>query len=876
MEEEVEVSSNFPPPISGSGGGSLQGMANFGVALVSVFTALLSVVTAVVSLLATLLTALPFILGFILITAAMLPYVKYHDRVFEEGEFFMRTKVYPLYRDTLREILSLVRDVYNPVICWWNAGNWWGYGMTRFVLIPTILDCGVTDVALKLGAFIKAVVKEALLHVVTGRFMTEKAVWTEITATGVNLANSWIALYSCSCSDLADIIRVIPLVNPLLIVPPVWGILVPFSQEWADPQLWCALENAFNAVLSFVEQALRLIQQIIWLISGQQLPSDPFVRPEYRNVATFICEMLYCLGRSTETAWQAFWDKFIPFKFVFKDYLCIVDSLLCILVKTVALLLRLLINIDQAVLYPSNPFWETVIKPDVIELINRWAEPTQFDPLLVPEPPNAVRYTITTYRLDPELDHTPLGAPNPIYQRKRVTECLCIFITRTICDPGDENTGCFSQGAQQLLMGLDFCCLTNNVLNILADLVSGLFEFTLHLAQGSDNFFLFVDSQPFTTHLRNGLVRLVRCILSVFSLIPVVGTCIRDLVTGVIEYLLSLIDFLVRVVIGLATLPYYIIAMPGIPNFLQNANEALDFFVEINDKLVAPVPNSVKNCLIVILNNGFPVPPIPCASCKPGGYIEPPASRRRVLFENDGTVNSPVNLLQELWGEMTPDSPMYRITPLLRYTNHTTNPVKLANLIMVNAEQWSKGDAKPFMTLSNLDSIMDASKQRLLERWGRVKTCNAQTDHAVRLQREDPVLYNYHLKRGEFSCAHPQGKHYQMMPPKDGDAIHLEERLTLGPLEPATSGCDPAPPCFDLACVFRTSLDLLVLIVQILARFFNGLIQGSSGLQGTMQDFPYFTGEFCDEPHNKPCFQSDVVNLVLALFRPFKCLCQVI
>lgn len=907
-DEDTYIAS---PPIGGGGtGGALNAASGFLLSLITVATSAFSVVTAVGSFLAALVTALPLILGFIAITAVMLPWVKYHDQVFEETDFFLRTQVYPVWRDTLRPVAELIRDVYNPTICWWNGANWWGYGMVRQVIWPTVRDCGVSGLATKVGTFLLAFVEEVFIPLISGQFINQYTTWTQTIPAGVDIANSWIALYSCACADLGDIIGTFPIVNPLMIIPPAWAVLLPFSQDWADPQLWCALENIYNAFLALLQQAFRLIQQILLLISGQQLPTDPFIRPDFRDIGGFLCAALECFSRAEENGWQRFWDKFIPFEFVFTNYFSIIDTTVCVAIKGVDLLLRLLINIDQAVLYPTNPFWEVVIKKDVTELINRVAEPTQFNPIPVPEPPNAVRFNLITYRYDTAAEFTPLGDPNPMFGKRRITESICIFITRTICDPSDQTTSCFSQGAQQLLMGLDFCCLTNTVLNTLADFAAGLFEFTLYLATESDDFFLFVDAQPFTTHLKDGVVRIVRCILSVFTLIPVVGTCIRDLITGIIEYLLCLVDFFIRVLIGLATLPYYIIVMPGIPNFLQNTNEALDFFVEIHNKLIAETPTSVKNCLSLILNEGFPVPPIPCATCTPGGFIRPPpSSKKRQIFEKDGTVNSPVNLLREVWGELSPDSPIFRITPLLRYSNHTTNPIQLASMIMMNADAWNGKDHKPFVTLRDVDDIVDTGKAKLMERWGKVKKCNSRTVRAMQMRKENPYKYQEHLKNGDFECANLDGKMIPMMPPYgkpidyglDGgesqrpviggvgsiqrpvderEAVERDllkqqaDRLTLFPLDNTTSGCDPVPPCFDLACFFRTLLDLIVLVIQILARFFNGLIQGSASQQGTAQDFPYFTGEFC-EPHiNKECFQSDVTNLILAIFRPIKCLCQ--
>ena len=96
MESEE---SPLPPSVTGggpSGASSMAATTTFLTSLIYVFTSLLSVVSAVGTFLASLLTALPFILVFLAMTLVMLPWVKYHDNVGEEAEFFMRTQVYPL------------------------------------------------------------------------------------------------------------------------------------------------------------------------------------------------------------------------------------------------------------------------------------------------------------------------------------------------------------------------------------------------------------------------------------------------------------------------------------------------------------------------------------------------------------------------------------------------------------------------------------------------------------------------------------------------------------------------------------------------------------------------------------------------------------
>jgi len=111
----------------------------------------------------------------------------------------------------------------------------------------------------------------------------------------------------------------------------------------------------------------------------------------------------------------------------------------------------------------------------------------------VPAPPEPLRFTMQNYYLNTSLPITPWGVNNPLYGQKRLSECICIFIQRTICDPGANDTACFSSNAQNLLMGLDFCCLTNTALTTAVDAISGLLEFSFHFANGADEFFLFVD-----------------------------------------------------------------------------------------------------------------------------------------------------------------------------------------------------------------------------------------------------------------------------------------------------------------------------------------------------------------------------------------------
>ncbi len=858
--------------------------------------------TAFLSSLVSLLSSAYIIIGILLLSLVSFPIVLYGDKAMENAEFAMRTKVFPIYRDAVRPFLNLLRKIYNPLSCWWNALNWWGYGMVREVLFPLALRCNVKTLFVRIGQFLIAVGSDLVLFIARGRFLSEFVSFQNITPAGIAMFQAWIDVYNCACYDLGMVAQVLPIVNPLIFIPPAYPVYVPlifFSGEWTDPETWCFLENMVNAVFAVAQQAYLLITQILNLLFNPNY-NRPFIRPDFRLLVSHLCPALSCGMRSFENAYQVFWDKFIPFHFTWHNFLCIVDSLACILLKTVDLALRILINIDKVVIYPQDSFWETTIKPDVIEIINLYVAPTNWANVTVPNPPEAPRFVISNYYLDTNVQALPNGKPNPVFNLTRLDKCICNFINRVICDPADESTACFSQGAQNLLIGFDFCCLTNNILMTLSDLVSGLFEFSLHLAKGPDDFFLYIDRQPFSTVIKNDLVKLVRCILSVFGLIPVVGTCIRDLLTGIFDYLASLVDFFFRVLVGLLTLPYFIIALPSIPNFLQAANEAVDYFIAIHEAVITDQGSSIKNCLCVILNNGFPIPPIPCSSCRVAGYVPPPAHKKSGIHFFDPVTqqsmgNDPELLARDLWGHGRSEEAELAFTPLINYgANHTMNPVRLYNMLWMSVHHMTE-DVLPFKNLREVDAFFDERKEKLLMRWNERNTCAQRRKEAELLKQQNMRLYQQKLKEGYFSdkrtCGHPTGwyKHNNTLKQnfyEDEMHNHLinlsteapraipAPSVTTGPTLPAVIGCNPTPDCFDFCCVFRSSLILIVHTIQSLARFFNGIIQGGAGLQGTMQDYPYFTGEFADQ--GKRTFETDVIQFIIDLFVPIRCACQVL
>lgn len=856
-----------------------------------------------------------FLLITVIAVAFCFVWLPYGNDAIEGAEHFARADLYPVYQDTIRLFLNLFRYLYNAGICAWNGLAMWGYRMVVDVIFPVSKRCGLSPVFTALYSFIVAVSENIIFYIASGDFRRTEVNWAPVQTTGINLFQSWINFYMCTCWEGGNILRTLPIINPFLIFPPLWPTVF-FSQEWTDPQTWCAFEYGFKAGITSVNLILNQFTQVISFLFGLVAPGTPYIRPDIVPIAKQLCPAFGCAMRSLENATQLFWDTYIPFDFNFYMFFSPVDSLLCIAARTIALLFNILVNIDRCVLYPQDPYWADVIKPDVIEIVNRWATPTNFPTIIVPGTPQPTRFLITNYYLDTTQQALPnnLG-PNPVYGVLRFTEALCIFINRIICDPaGIAGTPCFSNGAQNLLFGLDFCCFTTTILDGLADVATSLFEFSLHITSGGDNFFLYLDRQPFTAILAVDLTRAVQCVLQIFSLIPVVGSSIQALLTGIAAWIFAMVDFFIHVLIGLGTLPYYLIVMPSVPNFVTKLNQAVDYFTAINNILVDTNSSvSVINALCVIANNAFPVPPIPCGSCYVGGFIPPPPPSSgihlRMFNHQGGTTFGPADMHARVWGR---DRRTIRnITPLILYANTSFDPFVLYNQIWVSAQtlDGSSPKAFPFHSIREADSWLDQQKNVVMQRWRQYRKCRAENRESRELFVSNRRLweYNYNYLGKYRECAEtitepvtwPKESASELQKRNDGRLLFVIEDydendvmrteappptpppltspppgFTLAPLIPPISSCSPTPQCIDFCCTFRTVLIFIVQLLNTLARFFNGIIQGATGIQGTAQAYPYFTGEAALQ--GQPTFESDLVALILGFFDPFTCICQLL
>ena len=864
---------------------------------------IVAVFSAIFHAFAVLLSSTYILIILLIVTALMIPIVKEGDTGIEEIEHVMRGIVWPVWRDTARAIVNFIRRIYNPLICPADGLNWIAFGLLQDAVYPTLVECNPGPMFTALGDFIIAVLEDFLVnYILQEGFFSGPFDYTNVCNKWTIFWNAWIAVYTCSCNDLGILLQSLP------IIPSVF-----WSAQWADPQTCCAVGNLTNAFMELINIVLTVVSQLLHAIFYLIDPQSPyaqlnFTRPNFYKFVGLLCDSGSCLMRSTENALQLFWDNYVPFPFVFDKYFCMLDTAFCFILKTANWIATLLINIDKVVQYPTDQFWLTDMKPLTIENLNIIGPLTAFAPIPTV---GGTNFTITHYSLDTSNPFTPLGAANPMYGKLRLTECVCIFIHRTICDPTDNTTACFSTSIANLLKDFDFCCLTDSLTVLILDTVTSAIELTYHVAFGPTDFFILLDKQPFTTVMADDLLPIARCLVSVLTLIPDVGHAVQNLVVEVVRYLADMIDFLLRAIIGLASLPYYLIAIPNVPEFLTGTGIALNQFVAIQQAVIAQVPASFTNSLCLLLNMGFPIPPIPCTSCNLTGFIPlPPVTKKKRLRLSDPG-GDPWSIAASAMGWADPEH-AYLVTPLINYgKSDTNNPFELARMIRMNANDIVKRGVLPFPDHASVDRFVDEKKAKIIKKWGEKVTCKQLKLDEMHDRETRPHIWRYNVLHGKYDCpgtsnkkSGPSNRNEKLETSTrnvdiyEGNAFEnmtdvqkreyetdyrtraprneQSERLTVGPTVPPIVSCSsPTPDCFDLCCLFRALLELGAFTLEALARFFNGFIQYEKArYPGALNDFPYFTGELCESPFNTDCFESVLVAFIFKLFKVPTCICR--
>lgn len=836
----------------------------------------------VIAFISQIVTTGPFLIFLLTTTAIMYPVITYQDDLIEQLEFFARTIAYPFYISTIRPILVFIQYIYNNLICWFNAAQFWLYGLFRYVIQPTFEACNINPTLNATYIFIGTVIQDFWIdYFFAEQFYYGPADFTNITTTGIDAWLKWVDLYTCTCSDLADLLKKLPIFPGFI---PVLGITSWFSLQWSDPYLWKGIEYTVDGFMEILNQLLRLAIQGIHAIYFNIDPQGPyaeanFTRPDFYLATSYFVNSTDNIIISYENAIQRFWDMYIPFPFDFHGYFCWLQSLIAFLLKTANFMVTMLINIDKLLQFPFNDFWSTTARGLITENLNLLGAPTQWQPVTVYYAPNVTAYTMSNYYL-PENDRWiyPLwtnASLNPLYQKKRFSQCFCEFLTRSFCDPTNNGTACFPNS---LLSTFDFCCLTNNATTIVLDVTTSFVEFTYHLSLGGDDIVLFVTNQPFSQAIVDTLISIVRCLFSLLTLIPEVGVPLQSFFTEGITYWINIFHFVSIFAIDASVLPFYNVYLPLENSTIEETGVLLNLFTAINDRLVADTPNSFMNSMCLILNNGFPIPPVPCLNCTPGGFV----SKKRS--------GSAAERLAESLGWSNVES-AYRITPIWYYNKNKTDFSEFGKRIWMNAPT-----TKSF-PLGNMDGYFDEKKNEFLARWTKTLSCTELKAEEKRLKATKPHVWRIRKMEGRYECKDENmislpGKELVSKKPqqqlrlepepgspadvsfkKCGSAsrVHTTERQDY---PPPVATCDATTECFDLCCFFRALVQLFAHSMNFLARFINGFVQYQAWrYPGVNADFPYFTGESCDVLHTD-CFESDLIKEVMLFFRLPVCLCN--
>lgn len=782
-------------PLDSSGGGN-EDMGKIAGSMIVFFGTLATLLLRLVQLGAVvfswfffIVSMLPWIAVGVGITLVMVPYVLYQDVVIEEVDFFMRCRFYPFWQTWPRQLLAVLQMVYDPLICWWDATFWLPLGIIQEVLLPLLVECQVWRPALALLQFILVFLVDfvggyiATLQFLTGDFnyvpsgVAWNAFWT-----------SWQGLISCFCEDLAVFLKagwIITLVPPISPIPvqimiglptsvagsappiatvflgPILGLIA--GNQTGDLRFWCFVWSTFNGMMAIVQELFRFFAA---LFTGQL--NATFRRPDFTRAADNLCKAGACLMRSAEAVNQFLFDNFIPiYRIDWDGFLSMYDIGLCLVIQAANNVLLIIVNIDKVLAYPADPFYDTVILPKVQYWINLMG-PVRYQSPTLPTSQYPVQYTSWNWpSTSPLIPGTVLA--NPLYEVNRLSDGLCIYFRRLICDPTDPLTQCYQTGAQTILGPFQTCCGIVEAVGTVADVIAFLFDMSRHM-YSFDAITIFLNNQYITTTLAIDLTAVIRCLFNAFAIIPELGPCLAQFLSGIAGYILGVLDILIRILVGLVFLAYYLIN--NIPNYITNRGQAITQLLELTAQFTNyTLPDSTINCGCFVLNVGIPIPPVPCTSCVPGGYLTPTLTFNLsdVVYPNR---HSGLGRCGDNW---QPGAPPRRTPQVFERKNFGKLPPEVA----ANTTEFVR-------------QRMQATRERIL----------------AKIAEE----------RARFSKPPPATQ-------EDGNQIR--ETFPLSPTQPPVSHTcsNPVPQCFDFCCFLRTLATLLYDVLFFLSQTINSLAQ---------------------------------------------------
>lgn len=802
----------------------------------------------------------------------------------------MTTYVNPFYNDYLRPILSgIIREFFNRIVCWYNAVVYYPYGFGRLVLYPIFRDGGFGQSVTNFSRFIGKVGSDFILGYVFSRnFFSQPFDYTGVFASWQTFWTTFQGLWCYGCQDLCPLYTKFPL------------ILV--TDQFKDPQWGCFLGNMFNGWMYVVQQLIYLLREIIW-------PTQPTLPvPNFDKAFDYWCAASTCFWTSMENIFQETWNNYIAVKFVFKDLFCGLDKINCMMMRTFQLLLNILLNSEKILKHFSgydSTYWSTVIKEQAKVIINMAGPPAIFDPIVVPiigtMPQETM--TITHYQLKNNDQVKPDGLPNPLYNQTTIAQCICIAITRIICDPQNNGTTCAQQYNNTLLKEFDPCCFTNQVIEGMSNWNSMLFEFTLHLRSAND-FVVFLDKQPFTTFIKFNMADASGCIFAFFKVIKTYGFCLYRVFYELSVFFWCTAELVFRIFIASVTLPYYKLNLPGMCNFISCAdNVPLDMALMFLDRISdVNAPDGLINCLCFLLNTGFKVPFAGCTTvpCVAGGFVPPPGKR----FGGSSLYN------------MTAPAGYYanRLTPILTYGDQLPNSVHLpagwdefraakgAFSVAITAmsthaetvfDHWNqeKCSATPMNPGGSCQHPSEVYRRVMEPRRGPSKEqlrWDARAAERQRGLRKDMTSWERQVWIGAGEAGDNPDHQAAAGAAAAGDeptaglkvggfAASHQSRLipfTPAPIFNCTDPMNP-PPCFNLCCLPVKLIQLMAHFWAFVARLLNAAVNTTNGTGSN-----YFSGKSCTMLPNGTttgnCFASDLTMLVVKSLAPIECICEFI
>jgi hypothetical protein len=561
------------------------------------------------------------LLALFLIGGASIVITTYAGPFASEFFYLMQCQVNVFYAEYIRPIIDgIIHQFFNRIVCWYDGLVMFPYLYGRQVVFPVLREGGFGPTVSAFAAVLSQVGKDVFLdYFFTTRWFNMYVDFTAIQAKWITFWTLWQNLLCYGCNDLCLYFTRLPI------------LVAPFSSnQIKDPQFLCYFSNIFNGIMVVVQQLVLLVREVIY-------PTQPTLpAPDFSKAFQFWCDAIVCMRRSWENILQETWDTFVPFQFVWRDVLCFWDAIGCAMLQWTNMWISILFNANQVVSHFANidsTYWNIFVKEQIIEIINRLGTATYFPPISVPIQNTSQTMVITTYQLLTTEQGTAIGTPNPLYGQKTAGECLCIALTRILCDPTDSNITCAQRFNGTLLTGIEPCCFTNALGKLGADIGASLFEFTLHLGSFED-FILYLDQQPFTLQIANDLSTAISCLFQIFNAIPTYGFCIARILSELVFFFVRTTELLYRIALSIIITPVFNAFLPQTCNFIacpasQALDQSLAYLNQISD---ATDPNGLINCFCFVLNSGFNVPYAGChnVSCVPGGFIPPTQMKRFV------------------------------------------------------------------------------------------------------------------------------------------------------------------------------------------------------------------------------------------------------